>query len=143
MRKSSQSAQPFWTKKILRSAWPLWTICILFGILAGPICAGIVTPLFQKIIVDVEITENFVRTLMIITGIIIGIITSYNAEFSYITATKGLPWLLLGLAVPIATLALAALFALSLVIIGKFIFVLCIIALIILFCFGFFKSDQI
>jgi len=109
---SSSSSSSVYRKKILRSAWPLWLVCILFGVLTGPISAGTITPLLQDWF-DFELTETIVRSVMMVIGAIVGIIISYLAADSYTTSAKGFPWLLLGLTVPIATLIAVGLIALA------------------------------
>ncbi len=100
---SLPSPPPFGnTKKILRDAWPLWLVCILVGVISGPLMSLWIVPLINE-------TGVLFFELPMVAGYIIfalgegatGALMAFLLQKPYQTAKNVWPWFLFSLLIPI------------------------------------------
>ncbi|MBQ3108716.1 MAG: hypothetical protein IJC67_03780 [Clostridia bacterium] len=116
----------------------LWMVCIICGVLSGPIFGELALIVLNGEM-DLGITCEACVAILSILGALIGCGMAFFLRELYMNAYNGWPWLLLGLTVPLATLAAAAIVTLVLaVIVGIISVIVGIIVLIaaLAFCSG-------
>lgn len=119
---------------VKRESWPMWLLFIATGLVSGPLMAYfLVIPYIMPLVyehIDFVIPEAVLYIAMLVIGGIVGAVISHFTQDNYETATKGAPWLLISLLVPLATFIATAFVVAAVALVVGIVYVLIVIVIL-------------
>lgn len=119
---------------VKRESWPMWLLFIATGLVSGPLMAYfLVIPYIMPLVyehIDFVIPEAVLYIAMLVVGGIVGAVISHFTQDNYETATKGAPWLLISLLVPLATFIATAFVVAAVALVVGIVYVLIVIVIL-------------
>lgn len=105
--KGNISANPTGSVQIRRDAWPIWLMCIVFGLAGGFAMAPLLMDAVRETF-DFALTLDTARVILTILGGIVGGIEAHFVQEKYQSAYNAWPWFSVSLLAPVGTAVVTA-----------------------------------